>query len=100
MLVFSSPTFVTTNHSNFADLEDPSPNISTLYDLAANITHSSSAGTAREDTTWKCHIHTRSKKENDEKWFQIQDLIVEEINKQIIFLGQTYIQVSLPLLFE
>lgn len=29
----------------------------------------------------------------EEKWFQIQDLIVEDINRQMIFLGETYIQV-------
>lgn len=29
----------------------------------------------------------------NEKWFQIQDLIVEEIRKEMIFLGETVIQV-------
>lgn len=33
--------------------------------------------------------------DGQEKWFQMQDLIVEEINRQMIFLGETYVQVSL-----
>ena len=28
-----------------------------------------------------------------EKWFQIQDLIVEEVRKEMIFLGETVLQV-------
>ena len=82
------------------DVTDTSPSVSTLYDLVANITHSSTAGTAREDTTWKVHVHTsadaagdKAARVEDERWFQIQDLIVEEINKQVVFLGETYIQV-------
>ncbi|KAE8269059.1 hypothetical protein A4X09_0g3287 [Tilletia walkeri] len=31
--------------------------------------------------------------DGDEKWFQIQDLIVEDVNRQMLFLGETYIQV-------
>ncbi|CAD6980184.1 unnamed protein product [Tilletia controversa] len=30
--------------------------------------------------------------EEDEKWFQVQDLIVEDVNRQMLFLGETYIQ--------
>lgn len=76
------------------DLDDPSPAHSTYYNLVANMTHTSTAGTAREDTTWKVHVHTTADNEADEKWYQIQDLIVEEINKQVVFLGETYIQVE------
>lgn len=75
------------------DVNDTSPKHSTLYDLVANITHESAAGTAREDTTWKVHVHTKAENGQDERWYQIQDLIVEEINKQVVFLGDTYIQV-------
>ncbi|KAK0552686.1 Ubiquitin carboxyl-terminal hydrolase 10 [Tilletia horrida] len=29
----------------------------------------------------------------EERWYQIQDLIVEDVNRQMLFLGETYIQV-------
>ncbi|KDN52602.1 cysteine proteinase [Tilletiaria anomala UBC 951] len=29
----------------------------------------------------------------EEKWYQIQDLIVEDINRQMLFLGETYVQI-------
>ncbi|KAA1110571.1 hypothetical protein PGT21_025870 [Puccinia graminis f. sp. tritici] len=79
-----------------------------LYDLLGNVTYSSTAGTAKEDSQWKVQVHTRSggplqsseddpdlksPKKEDEKWFQIQDLIVEEVNRQMVFLGESYIQI-------
>lgn len=74
-------------------LDDPP--MSTMYDLVANITHESTAGTAHGETTWKAHVHTRSPpgSATEETWFQIQDLIVEEINRQLVFLGESYIQI-------
>jgi len=77
-------------------LAKPDASASTLYDLVANVTHTSSAGTVREDTTWKVHVHTRQEDQADadkDRWFQIQDLIVEEINRQVVFLGESYIQI-------
>lgn len=58
----------------------------------------------REETVWKSQVHLRPERdsqgqlaggrvEDDEKWFQIQDLIVEEINRGMIALGESYIQV-------
>lgn len=97
-----------------SDVEPPPPSdsIHKYYDLVTNITHSSAAGTAREETTWKTQVHLRPPRdpesgellggkteEEDEKWFQIQDLIVEEINRGMISLGESYIQVSLPFVF-
>ncbi|KAI8456807.1 hypothetical protein BY996DRAFT_6946662 [Phakopsora pachyrhizi] len=66
-----------------------------LYDLLGNITYSSTAGTAKDDSQWKVQVHTRpiSYQNEDEKWFQIQDLIVEEVNRQMVFLGETYVQI-------
>jgi len=79
-----------------------------LYDLLGNVTYSSTAGTAKEDSQWKVQVHTRSAnseplsprhidskpaKKEEEKWFQIQDLIVEEVNRQMVFLGESYIQI-------
>jgi U4/U6.U5 tri-snRNP-associated protein 2 len=82
--------------SPLPDLDNPEQESSTMYDLVANITHSSTAGTAREDTTWKVHVHTRPGEHTEERWFQIQDLIVEEIQRQMVFLGESYIQVRSP----
>ncbi|MBW0564631.1 hypothetical protein O181_104346, partial [Austropuccinia psidii MF-1] len=81
-----------------------------IYDLLGNVTYSSTAGTAKDDSQWKVQVHTRQQstansndisknnlteeniKKDEEKWFQIQDLIVEEVNRQMVFLGESYIQ--------
>ena len=78
------------------DLDSADPSLSTVYDLVANVTHESAAGTTRdkESTVWKVHLRAGSGGGENEKWFQIQDLIVEEIRKEMIFLGETIIQVS------
>ena len=44
---------------------------------------------------WK--VQLRAGSGENEKWFQIQDLIVEEIRKEMIFLGETVIQVPISL---
>ena len=73
----------------------PPNSISTLYDLIANVTHESVAGTTRdkENTVWKAHIRAAGGGGDNEKWFMIQDLIVEETRKEMIFLGETILQV-------
>jgi U4/U6.U5 tri-snRNP-associated protein 2 len=65
-----------------------------VYDLVANITHESVAGTTRdkENTVWK--VHLRAGGAEYEKWYTIQDLIVEETRKEMIFLGESVLQVS------
>lgn len=67
-----------------------------MYDLIANVTHESVAGTTRdkENTVWKAHLRAASGGGEGEKWFQIQDLIVEETRKEMIFLGETVLQVG------
>ena len=74
----------------------PEGHPSTVYDLIANVIHESAAGTTRdkESTIWKVHLRAGSGGGENEKWFQIQDLIVEEIRKEMIFLGETVLQVS------
>jgi U4/U6.U5 tri-snRNP-associated protein 2 len=42
---------------------------------------------------WK--VQLRAGRGENEKWFQIQDLIVEEMRKEMIFLGETVIQVPI-----
>ncbi|KAI0274925.1 spindle pole body protein [Gloeopeniophorella convolvens] len=68
---------------------------STIYDLVANVIHESVAGTTRdkENTVWKVQLRAGNGAGESEKWFQIQDLIVEEIRKEMIFLGETVLQV-------
>lgn len=76
-------------------LDAPPSHPPTLYDLIANVTHESAAGTTRdkESTVWKVHLRAGAGGGENEKWFQIQDLIVEEIRKEMIFLGETVLQI-------
>ncbi|CAG8618540.1 1175_t:CDS:10, partial [Ambispora leptoticha] len=68
-------------------LEDPdAENVSTHYDLIANICHEGKPG--KGNGIYKVHVQHRGK----DQWYQIQDLIVEEINAQMIFLSESYIQ--------
>jgi U4/U6.U5 tri-snRNP-associated protein 2 len=79
-----------------SDLDAPPSHPPTLYDLIANVTHESVAGTTRdkEHTVWKVHLRAVGGGGENEKWFQIQDLIVEEIRKEMIFLGESILQVG------
>jgi len=93
-----NPTIVTfpLRGLDFKEYVDVPPNsISTLYDLIANVTHESVAGTTRdkENTIWKAHIRAAGGGGDNEKWFMIQDLIVEETRKEMIFLGETVLQI-------
>lgn len=69
-----------------------------IYDLVANVTHESTAGTTRdkESTVWK--VHLRAGRGEREQWLQLQDMIVEEIRKEMIFLGETVMQVGILLM--
>lgn len=66
-----------------------------LYDLIANVTHESVAGTTRdkESTVWKAHLRTGGGGGENERWYLIQDLILEETRKDMIFLGETVLQI-------
>lgn len=78
------------------DLDAPPNHPPTLYDLIANVTHESTAGTTRdkEATVYKVHLRAGSGGGEDEEWYQIQDLIVEKTRKEMIFLGETVLQVG------
>jgi len=81
---------------DFKDYLDAPPNHpSTVYDLIANVTHESTVGTTRdkEATVYKVHLRAGSGGGEDEEWFQIQDLIVEKTRKEMIFLGETVLQI-------
>jgi hypothetical protein len=78
---------------NLLDLDAPPNHPSTVYDLIANVTHESTAGTTRdkENTVYKVHLRAGG---TDDDWYQIQDLIVEKTRKEMIFLGETVLQVG------
>ncbi|KAI9362402.1 hypothetical protein BD770DRAFT_470440 [Pilaira anomala] len=57
------------------------------YDLLANICHDGKPDAGKG--TYKVHVRHRG----TEQWYQIQDLIVEEILPQMIFMSESYIQV-------
>lgn len=61
--------------------------VGTHYDLLANICHEGKPEAGQG--TYKVHVRHRG----TEQWYQIQDLIVEEIMPQMIFLSESYIQV-------
>jgi U4/U6.U5 tri-snRNP-associated protein 2 len=79
-----------------SDVDAPPSSESAVYDLIANVTHESVAGTTRdkENTIWKAHLRAAGGGGESEKWFMIQDLIVEEARKEMIFLGETVLQVG------
>jgi len=70
--------------SDFSD--DPTvEKMGSQYDLLANISEEGTATSA----TYKVHVRNRA----TDQWFQIQDLRVEEILPQMIFLSESYIQI-------
>lgn len=82
-------------------VDDPTTrDSSTIYDLIANVNHESVAGTTRdkEHTVWK--VHLRAGSGENEKWLLIHDLTVEEARKEMIFLGETVLQVYIISAFE
>jgi hypothetical protein len=93
LTIIASMQFTTDTY--VLDLDAPPTHPPTVYDLIANVTHESVAGTTRdkENTIWKAHLRAAGGGGEGEKWFQIQDLIVEETRKEMIFLGETVLQV-------
>lgn len=78
------------------DLDAPPDHPPTLYDLLSNVTHESVAGTTRDkaNTVWKIHLRAGGGGGDGERWFEVQDLIVQEVRKEMIFLGESVLQVS------
>ena len=99
MCVITRPLSLTSLTWRFVDLDAPPDHPSTVYDLLANVIHESVAGTTRDkvNTNWKIHLRAGGGGGDNEKWFQMQDLIVEEVRKEMIFLGETVLQVSIEL---
>jgi len=67
------------------------PGTSTLYDLIGNVTHESVRTPGGDEK----HVYRAQVKDfSRDKWFIIQDLIVEELEKERMHLAESYIQVT------
>jgi U4/U6.U5 tri-snRNP-associated protein 2 len=97
-----NPTIVTFDARNLdmAPYVEPSPQHHRpgdpiWYDLVANIVHEAVRG--REDSVeggeekkeWKVQIKDRARDE----WIQVQDLYVEKTQKELLYLGESYLQI-------
>jgi U4/U6.U5 tri-snRNP-associated protein 2 len=66
------------------------PGTSTMYDLIGNITHESIWTPGGDEK----HVFRAQVKDlSRDKWFVIQDLIVEELEKERMHLAESYIQI-------
>ncbi|EOO01516.1 putative u4 tri-snrnp-associated protein [Phaeoacremonium minimum UCRPA7] len=97
-----NPTIVTFDARNL-DVSpyvepDPSahpPGEPIWYDLVANVVHEAVrakedvADTGEERKTWKVQLHDRARDE----WVICQDLFVDKIQNELLYLGETYLQV-------
>ncbi|WWD16587.1 hypothetical protein CI109_101015 [Kwoniella shandongensis] len=90
---------------------DPKPSdpMHTQYDLLSNVTlDTTTASTSTSGTgpgvskknqadegqiSWKIHVRAGQGGGEDEKWFEMQDLRVTEVRRDLVFLGETVIQV-------
>ncbi|KAI8633152.1 hypothetical protein F5Y19DRAFT_291745 [Xylariaceae sp. FL1651] len=74
---------------------DYPPGESIWYDLVANVTHEAVraredvADTGEERKTWKVQLKDKGRDE----WVVCQDLFVEEIQKELLYLGESYLQI-------
>jgi U4/U6.U5 tri-snRNP-associated protein 2 len=96
-----NPTIVTFDARNLdmAPYVEPSANHRMgepiWYDLVANVVHEAVRG--REDSVeggeekkvWKVQIRDRAR----EEWIQVQDLYVEKTQKELLYLGESYLQI-------
>jgi U4/U6.U5 tri-snRNP-associated protein 2 len=96
-----NPTIVTFDARNLdmSPYVEPNPKFHQMgepiwYDLVANIVHEAVRG--REDSvegeaekrTWKCQVRGAG-----EEWVQVQDLFVEKTQRELLYLGESYLQV-------
>jgi len=65
------------------------------YDLVANIVHEAVRGKedvgegGEEKKVWKVQVRDRAR----EEWVQCQDLFVEKTQRELLYLGESYLQV-------
>ncbi|TQS37717.1 hypothetical protein Golomagni_01799 [Golovinomyces magnicellulatus] len=93
-----NPTIVTfdSRNLNMAPYVEPNPQIHKVgepiwYDLVANIVHEAVMGREQGDEgrSWKVQVQDRGKGE----WKVVQDLFVEGTQKELLYLGESYLQV-------
>ncbi|EEB09339.1 ubiquitin carboxy terminal hydrolase Ubp10 [Schizosaccharomyces japonicus yFS275] len=68
---------------------EKNPKLSTIYNLCVNIVHESIFQGENESHVFKVQVKNKA----TNKWYQIQDLYVEEVSSDLINLGETYIQI-------
>ena len=100
-----NPTIVTFDARNLdmAPYVEPNPTVHPpgepiWYDLVANIVHEAVRG--REDSvegeqekkTWKVQLRDKSRADGG-AWVQVQDLFVEGTQRELLYLGESYLQV-------
>ncbi|CZS99691.1 hypothetical protein WAI453_002376 [Rhynchosporium graminicola] len=97
-----NPTIVTFDARNLdmSPYVEPNPSLHPpgepiWYDLVANIVHEAVRGRddavagEQEKRAWKCQIRDRGR----EEWVVVQDLFVEKTQKELLYLGESYLQV-------
>lgn len=93
-----NPTIVTFDSRNLdmAPYAEPNPQLHKIgeplwYDLVANIVHEAVMGRDQGDEgrSWKVQVQERGKN----SWKVIQDLFVEGTQKELLYLGESYLQV-------
>lgn len=97
-----NPTIVTFDARNLdmAPFVEPSPDKHPpgepiWYDLVANVVHEAVrakedvADTAEEKKTWKVQLHDKGRDE----WVTCQDLFVEKTQRELLYLGESYLQI-------
>ncbi|RKF58631.1 putative mRNA-splicing protein ubp10 [Erysiphe neolycopersici] len=93
-----NPTIVTFDSRNLdmAPYAEPNPKLHKIgeplwYDLVANIVHEAVLGRDQGDEgrSWKVQLQDRAKGE----WKVIQDLFVEATQRELLYLGESYIQI-------
>ncbi|KAG5517838.1 hypothetical protein PMAC_000292 [Pneumocystis sp. 'macacae'] len=63
-----------------------------LYDLCANIVHETLSSTDGDRRVFRTQVRSKS----TDTWYQIHDLYVDEIPREMLFLHESYIQVCPP----
>lgn len=64
-----------------------------LYDLVANITHETVVDTGKREGELKSLYKVQLLEKARGKWFEIQDLFVKEVAKELIFTSESYVQI-------
>ncbi|KAI9596851.1 hypothetical protein BDF19DRAFT_471029 [Syncephalis fuscata] len=72
------------NNVDFSPSDKP-PTLGAHYNLLANISHDGMPN----DGHYHVHVHRSA----TDQWYQIEDLNVEEVQTQMIFLNESYIQI-------